>query len=93
MVKHTSLGNLKCWPLWAVYEKLIFILAVVGHRVIFLDQAKGHDVSNSLEFIPERIKISGEVTNFVGMCHSYVTMDMYCYNGHIYISHRRISGI
>ena len=58
-------------------EKLVSILAVVGHRVIFLDQAKGHDVSYSLEFIPERIKISGEVTNFVGMCHSCVTMETY----------------
>ena len=35
MVKQTSLGNIKCWPLWDVDAKLISILAVVGHRVIF----------------------------------------------------------
>ena len=76
MVKHTSLGHLKCWPLWAVDDKLISILAVVGHRVIFLEQAKGQDVSYSLGVIPYMIRISGEVTNFVGVCHSCVTMDM-----------------
>ena len=75
MVNQTSLGHLKCWPLWAVYDKLISISAVVGHRVIFLYQAKGQDVSYSLGVIPYRIIISGEVTNFVGVCHSCVTMD------------------
>ena len=44
MVKHTSLGHLKCWSLWAVDDKLISISAVVGHRVIFLELAKGQDV-------------------------------------------------
>ena len=39
MVEQTSLGHLKCWPLWDVDEKLISILDAVGHRVIFLDQA------------------------------------------------------
>ena len=48
MVKHTSLGHIKCWPLCSVDEKLIFILAVVGHRVIFMDQSKGQYVSYSL---------------------------------------------
>ena len=38
MVKKTILGHLKCWPLWDVYEKLITILAILGHKVIFLDQ-------------------------------------------------------
>ena len=75
MVKQTSLGHLKCWPLWAVDEKIISISAVVGHRVIFLDQAKGQDVSYSLGVIPYRIRISGEVTNCFGVCHSCVTMD------------------
>ena len=70
MVKHTILGLLKCRPLWAVDDKLISILAVAGHRVIFLDQAKVQDVSCSLSVIPYRIGISGEVTNFVGVCHS-----------------------
>ena len=70
MVKQTSLGHLKCWTLWAVDEKLISILAVVGHKVIFLDQAKGQDVSYSLGVILERIGISEEVTYFVGVCHS-----------------------
>ena len=70
MIKQTSLGHLKCWPLWAVDEKLISILAVVGHKVIFLDQAKGQDVSYSLGVILERIGISEEVTYFVGVCHS-----------------------
>ena len=35
MVKKTSLGNLKCWPLWDVDDNLISFLAVVGHKVIF----------------------------------------------------------
>ena len=44
MIEKTSLGNIECWPLWAVNDKLISISAVIGHRVIFLDQAKGQDV-------------------------------------------------
>ena len=52
MVKQTSFGNLKFWTLWDVDEKLISILNVVGHRLIFLDQAKGQDVSYSLGVIP-----------------------------------------
>ena len=52
MVKHTSLGHIKCWPLWSVNEKLIYILAVAGHMVIVLDQSKGQDVSYSLGSIP-----------------------------------------
>ena len=75
MVKQTSLGHLKCWPLWAVDEKLISISAVVGHMVIFLDQDKEQDVRYSLGVIPYRIRISREVTNFVGVCHSCVTTD------------------
>ena len=70
MVKQTSLGHLKCWLLWAVDDKLISILDVVGHRVIFLDQAKGRDVRYTLGVIPYRIIIYGEVNNFVGLCHS-----------------------
>ena len=77
LLKQTILGHLKCWPLWAVDDKLILILDVVGHRVIFLDQSKGQDISSYLGVIPYRIKISGEVTNFVGVCHSYVAMDTY----------------
>ena len=70
MVKQTSIGHLKCWPLWDVDDKLISISAVVGHRVIFMDQAKGQDVSYSLGVIPYRIGIYREVTNLVGVCHS-----------------------
>ena len=68
MIKQISLGHLKCWLLWAVDDKLISILAVVGHKVIFLVQAKGQDVSSSLGVITYRIRISGEVANFVGFC-------------------------
>ena len=75
MIENTSLGNLECWPLWAVNDKLISILAVIGHRVIFLDQAKGKDVCYSLGVIPHTIRISWEITNLVGVCHSCVTMD------------------
>ena len=46
-------------------EKLIAISAVVGHRVIFLDQSKGQDIRYSLGVIPYRIKISQEITNFL----------------------------
>ena len=74
MIENTSLCNLECWPLWAVNDKLISILAVIGHRVIFLDQAKGQDVSYPLGVIPHRIRISREFNNFVGICHSCVTM-------------------
>ena len=75
MVKHTSLGHLKCWPLWAVDEKLISISAVVGHKVIFMEQSKRQDVRYSLGVIPYRIRIYREVTNFVGVCHSCVKME------------------
>ena len=51
MVKHTSLGHLKCWPLWDVDDKLISISAVIGHRVIFMDQVKGQDVCYPLGVI------------------------------------------
>ena len=75
MVKQTSLGNIKCWMMWDVYDKLIYILAFVGHRVIFLDQDKGQGVSYSLGVIPYRIGISRETASFDGVCHSCVTMD------------------
>ena len=65
MIKQTILGHLKCCPLWDVDDKLISISAVVDHRVIFLDQAKGKDVRYSLVVIPYRIRISQEVANFV----------------------------
>ena len=80
MVKQTSLGHLKCWPLWAMDDKLVSISAVVGHRVIFLDQAKEQDVCYSLGVIPYRIRISREVTNFVGVCHYLMTMDTYIFS-------------
>ena len=56
-------------------DKLIYVLAVVVHRVVFLDQTKGQDVIYYLGVIPYRIGISGGITNFVGVCHSCVTMD------------------
>ena len=77
MVKQTSLGHLKCWPLWAVDDKLISISAVVGQRVIFLEQAKGKDFNYPLGVIPYRIRISREVTHFVGVCHSCFKMETY----------------
>ena len=75
MVEQTILGHVKCWPMWAVDDKQISKLAVLGHKVVFLDQTEGQDVSFPLGVIPYIIGISGEVTNFVGVCHSCVTMD------------------
>ena len=75
MVKQTSLSHLKCWTMWAVDEKLVSILAIVGHRVDFLGQAKGQNVRYSLGVIPYRIVISGDVANLIGVCHSCVTID------------------
>ena len=75
MVKQTSLGHLKCWLLWDVDDKLISISAVIFHRVIFLYQAKVQDVRYSLGVIPHRIRISREITNLFGVCHSCVAMD------------------
>ena len=75
MVKQTIPGHLKCWPLWALDEKIISISDVVGHRAIFLDQAKGQHVSYSLGVIPYMIIISREITNFVAMCHCCIKMD------------------
>ena len=72
MIEQTSLGNIECWLLWDVDDKIIFILAGVGHQMIILDQAKGQDVGYSLGFIPGRIGIFGEVTNFVGVCRSCI---------------------
>ena len=60
------LAAVGCWPLWAVDDELISILAVIVHRVIFLDQAKGQYVFYSLGVIPHRIRISWEITNIVG---------------------------
>ena len=77
MVKQISLGHIKCWLRWDVYDKLIPILSVVGHKVIFLDQAKVQDVKYSLRVIPDRIKISVYFSNFVGVFHSCVTIDTY----------------
>ena len=77
MVKQTSPDHIKCWTLWAVYEKLISILDAVGHRVIFLDQAEGKDVIYYLGVIPYKIGIYVEVANFVGVCHYCITMDTY----------------
>ena len=70
MVKQTRLGNIKFWLLWDVDDKIISISAVVYHRVIFLDQVKGQDVRYSLGVIPHSIRISGEFTNFIDVCHS-----------------------
>ena len=75
MVKQNSLGHLKFWPMWAVDDKLISISAFVGHRLVFMGQAKGQDVSYSLGVIPYRIGISREVAIFFGVCHSCITMD------------------
>ena len=75
MIENTILGHLECWPLWAVNDKLISVLAVIGHRVIFLDQAKRQDVCSSLGVIPHRIRISREITNLVDVCHSCVSID------------------
>ena len=57
MVKQTSLGHLKCSPLWAVDDKLVSISAVIGHMVIFLDQENVQDVCYSLGVLPHRIRI------------------------------------
>ena len=62
-------------------DKLFSILAVVGHRVIFMDQSKGWDVNYYLGIIPYRIGISVEITNFW-----YVSLLRY--NGHVDIVHR-----
>ena len=64
MIEKTSLGHLEFWPLWAVNDKLITISAVIGHRVIFLDQAKGQYVCYSLGVITYSIRISREVAIF-----------------------------
>ena len=77
MIEHTSLGHLECWPMWYVDYKIISVLVVVGHQIILLDQTYIHDVGYPLVVIPDRIGISGEVTNFVGVYHSYITMYMY----------------
>ena len=79
MIENTILGHLEFWPLWAVNGKLIPVLSVIGHRVIFLDQANGQDVCYSLGVIPHRIRISREITNLVCVCHSCVTMDTYIF--------------
>ena len=64
------LVHIECCLLWAVNDKLISILAVIGHRVLFMEQAKGQDVCYSLGVIPHRIRIYREITNIFGVCHS-----------------------
>ena len=56
-------------------DRIISILAVVGHKTILLDQAEGQDDRYYLGVIPGRIGISREVTNFVGVCHSCTKME------------------
>ena len=56
-------------------DKLISILSIVGHPILLLDQAEVQGVGYSLGVIADRIVISGEVANFVGVFHSCVTMD------------------
>ena len=66
-------------------DNLISISGVVGHRMIFMYQAKKQDVSYSLGVILDRIGISGDFANFVGVCCSCVTMDTYEFSvGSIY---------
>ena len=48
MLKQTILGNLKFWPLWDVDDKLIFVLAVVDHRVAFCTNPKDRILDISL---------------------------------------------
>ena len=73
--QHSSTGNLKCWLLWGVGEKLISILAVVGHKVIFLYQAEGEDVSYSLGVTPYWIGIFGNITHpFPLACSRKITL-------------------
>ena len=47
--------------------------------MILLDQDEGQDVGYSLGVIPDRVGISGEVANFVGVCHSCVAMETYIF--------------
>ena len=77
MIEQIILGRIECLPLWYVDNKIISILAIVGHQMILLNRTEVQDVGYSLGFIPDRIRISGEVTNFIFVCNSYVTMDMY----------------
>ena len=75
MVKNNTLGHLKFWLLWDVDDKIISISAVVGHRVIFLDQAKEQDFSYSIGVIPIQYQNIQGGHQFFGVCHSCVTMD------------------
>ena len=75
MIEQTRLGHLECWPLWALDDKIISVLVVVGHYIIIMNQDEGQDVGYSLGIIPDRIGIPGEVTNVFGVCHSRVTME------------------
>ena len=43
--------------------------------MIIQDQVEGQDFSSSLGFIPERIGISGEVDNSIGVFHYLITME------------------
>ena len=66
-------------------NKLIYILAVVSHHMFLLDHTEEQDVGYSLGVIPDRIGISGEVTNYFGVCHSCIKMDTWIlYTGSIY---------
>ena len=62
--------------LWYVEDKLVLILAVVGYKMILLDQAEAQGVSCSLGVIPDRIRISVEVIHFFGVCHSCIKIVM-----------------
>ena len=82
MVEQTSLGHIKFWPFWAVDEKLISILDVVGYKLVFLGQAEGQDVSYSVGVIPIKDP------NIRGGRQVFWCVSLLRYNGHVYISHR-----
>ena len=70
MIEQAILCHSECWTLWSLDEKLISILSIAGHHIILMDQNEEQGVVYSLGVILDRIRISEEVANFVGVCHS-----------------------
>ena len=59
MVKQASLAHLKCWPLWSLDDKLIPILAVVGHRGILLTRPRDRMLEIPLVLYHIRLEYPG----------------------------------
>ena len=74
-VEENRLGHIKCCLLWAMNNKLIPIFTVISHFMAFMYKSEWQDVVYPLWVIPNRIWVSREVTNIVGVIYSWIAVN------------------